>query len=117
MCVLTAVDTLARTATVEAVKADIETLGLVDIVETEGTVLTINRVRGLRRGDVGRRHVRARSHVSGELPDDRCSRSREPSDAFCCEELQVCTRKCFSCSRVCLSGVALVGCGTFQLSL
>lgn len=52
MCVLTAVDTLARAAAVEAVEADIETFRLVDAVETERAVLAINRAGGLRRGDV-----------------------------------------------------------------
>lgn len=63
MCVLAAVDTLTCAAAVEAVQANIETGGLIDVVEAEGAVFAVNRVGGSRRGDVGGLDVRTGGHV------------------------------------------------------
>jgi hypothetical protein len=51
--VLATVDTLAGASTVEAVEANIEAFGLVDVVKAECAVFAVDGVCGCGRGDGG----------------------------------------------------------------
>jgi hypothetical protein len=59
--VLATMDTLAGASTVEAMQANIETLGLVDVVKAECAVFAVDRVCGCGRVDGGVRRVWART--------------------------------------------------------
>jgi hypothetical protein len=53
LSVLAAVETLAGASTVEAVQANIEAIGLVDVVKAECAVFAVDRVCGCRGTDGG----------------------------------------------------------------
>jgi hypothetical protein len=55
--VLATVDTFAGASTVEAVEANIETLGLIDVVKAECAVFAVDRVCGCGWTDGGIRRV------------------------------------------------------------